>query len=148
MGFAENLNKLCERAKDNAHVVVRKTAFELQGMMIDTSPVRTGRFRSNWAVGLGAINTSADAAPDKTGDSAKGRAQAALQGWEPGQTIYLSNSVSYARALEFGLYGKPPGSANGPKTVGGYSQQASAGIVRLTVQRYSDALAEAVAGLE
>ena len=85
MGFAENLNKLCKRAKDKAHVVVRKTAFELQGMMIDTSPVRTGRFRSNWAVGLGAINTSADAAPDKTGDSAKGRAQAALQGWQPVQ---------------------------------------------------------------
>lgn len=129
--FAENLNKMCARARDKVDVVVRKTAFELQGMMIDTSPVRTGRFRSNWAVGLGAINTSADAAPDKTGDSAKGRAQAALQGWQPGQTIYLSNSVPYALRLERG-----------------WSQQAPSGVVRLTVQRYGDALAEAVKGLK
>ena len=131
MSFAANLNKLCERAKDKAHIVVRKTAFELQGMMIDMSPVDTGRFRSNWAVGLGAINTSADAAPDKTGDAAKGRAQAALQGWKPGQTIYLSNSLPYALRLERG-----------------WSQQAPSGVVRLTVQRYGDALAEAVKGLK
>ena len=131
MSFAANLNKLCECAKDKAHIVVRKAAFELQGMMIDTSPVRTGRFRSNWAVGLGAINTSTDAAPDKTGDAAKGRAQAALQGWKPGQTIYLSNSLPYALRLERG-----------------WSQQAPQGMVRLTVQRYGDALAEAVKGLK
>ena len=131
MSFAANLNKLCKRAKDKAHVVVRKTAFELQGMMIDTSPVRTGRFRSNWAVGLGAINTSTDAAPDKTGDAAKGRAQAALQGWKPGQTIYLSNSLPYARRLEMG-----------------WSKQAPQGMVRRVVQRYGDALAEAVKGLK
>ena len=131
MSFAANLNKLCERAKDKAHIVVRKTAFELQGMMIDMSPVDTGRFRSNWAVGLGAINTSTDAAPDKTGDAAKGRAQAALQGWKPGQTIYLSNSLPYALRLERG-----------------WSQQAPSGVVRLTVQRYGDALAEAVKGLK
>ena len=131
MSFASNLNKLCERAKDKAHIVVRKTAFELQGMMIDMSPVDTGRFRSNWAVGLGAINTSTDAAPDKTGDSAKGRAQAALQGWKPGQTIYLSNSLPYALRLERG-----------------WSQQAPYGMVRLTMQIYGDALAEAVKGLK
>lgn len=148
MSFAASLNKMCERAKDKAHVVVRKTAFELQGMMIDISPVRTGRFRSNWQVGLGAINTSTDAAPDKTGDAAKGRAQAALQGWKPGQTIYLSQSLPYARVIEYGLYGSPPGSANGPKTIGGYSSQAPAGVVRLAKQRYSDALAEAVKGLK
>lgn len=39
MSFAANLNKLCKRAKDKAHIVVRKTAFELQGMMIDMSPL-------------------------------------------------------------------------------------------------------------
>ena len=130
MGFAANLNKLCERAKDKAHIVVRKTAFELQGMM---SPVDTGRFRSNWAVGLGAINTSTDAAPDKTGDAAKGRAQAALQGWKPGQTIYLSNSLPYARILEYGRANGRPGSLQAPH-----------GMVRITVQRYSEALENAV----
>ena len=131
MGFAANLNKLCERAKDKAHVVVRKTAFELQGMMIDMSPVDTGRFRGNWQVGLGAINQSTSAALDPSGEATKGRAQAALQGWKPGQTIYLSNSLPYALRLERG-----------------WSQQAPSGVVRLTVQRYGDALAEAVKGLK
>lgn len=128
MGFADDLNKLCKRAGDKAEMVVRKTALELQSGMIERSPVDTGRFKSNWACGVGAVNTDTSAAP---GTDAEGRTRTVLEGWKPGQTIWLTNSLVYARRLE-----------------NGWSQQAPSGMVRLTVQSYSQALARAVASIK
>ena len=39
----------------------------------------------------------------------------------------------YSEVLDKGLYGKPPGSANGPKTRNGYSKQAPNGMVKPTM---------------
>lgn len=128
MGFAADLNKLCKRAGDKAEMVVRKTALELQSGMISMSPVLTGRFKSNWTCGVGAVNTDTSAAPRT---DAEGRTRTVLEGWKPGQTIFLTNSLVYARRLE-----------------AGWSQQAPAGMVRLTVQSYAQALKTAVESIK
>ena len=117
MGFAADLNKLCERAGEKAALVVRRAALELQSGMIERSPVDTGRFKGNWQC----------QGEDKSGQGALGRTATTLQGWTPGQTIVLSNSLPYAKRLE-----------------NGWSDQAPSGIVRLTVQAYSDAVKRAV----
>lgn len=147
MGFAANLNKLCERAGEKAALVVRRAALELQSQMIERTPVDTGRAKGSWQAGVGVVNT-ADGAADKTGAAALGRSQTVLESWKPGQTIYLTLSLPYAKVMEYGQYGNPPGSANGPKTVGGYSRQAPAGMVRLAVQSYGEAVSKAVASLK
>lgn len=126
--FAANLNKLCERAKEKAEVVVRKTALELQSGMIEMSPVKSGRFKSNWTCGVGAVNTDTSAAP---GADAEGRTRTVLEGWKPGQTIWLTNSLVYARRLE-----------------NGWSKQSPNGMVRLTVQAYAQALKTAVESIK
>lgn len=131
MGFAADLNKLCERAGDKAALVVRRAALELQSGMIEKSPVDTGRFRSNFQCGIGAMNTDTSAAPEKSGSSALGRTETTLQGWKPGQTIWLTNSLPYAARIERG-----------------WSQQAPTGVVRLTVQDYRQALARAVESIK
>lgn len=131
MGFAENLNKLCARAQDKAELVVRRAALELQSGMIERSPVDSGRFKGNWACGIGTINTDTSQAEDKSGQGALGRTAATLQGWAPGQTIWLTNSLPYARRLE-----------------NGWSQQAPSGMVRLTVQAYGDAVKKAVESIK
>lgn len=127
MGFAENLRRICERAGDKAELVVRKTALELQSGMVEMSPVDTGRFKGNWQCGVGGMVTAANDEPDKSGQGAIGRTNTVLQGWRPGQTIWLTNSLPYARRLE-----------------NGWSGQAPAGMVRLTIQAYGDALKRAV----
>lgn len=127
MGFAEDLRKLCDRAGDKAEMVVRKTALELQSGMVEKSPVDTGRFKGNWNCGIGVMNTATDSGEDKTGAGAVGRTQTVLDGWKPGQTIWLTNNLPYARRLEYG-----------------WSDQAPGGMVRLTVQDYSQALKRAV----
>ena len=131
MGFAADLNKLCERAGDKAALVVRRAALELQSGMIERSPVDTGRFKGNWQVGIGSINTDASSGEDKSGSGPLGRTAVALETWKPGQTIWLTNSLPYARRLEEG-----------------WSQQAPTGVVRLTVQAYSDAVKKAVESIK
>lgn len=122
--FRANFAKLLAAAGDKAALVVRKTALELQSSMIEMSPVDTGRFKGNWQAGVGGVNTDTSAA---AGSDAKGRTAVVLEGWKPGQTIWLTNSLVYARKLE-----------------AGHSGQAPYGMVRLTVQNYSEALARAV----
>ncbi len=126
--FRANFAKLLAKAGDKADMVVRRTALELQSMMIERAPVDTGRFKGNFQAGVGAANTDTSAAP---GSDAKGRTATTLQGWKPGQTIFLTNSLVYARRLE-----------------NGWSKQAPSGFVRLTVQNYSRALAKAVSELK
>ena len=124
MSFSDDLRKLCIKAGSKAEIVVRKTALELQAQMIERSPVDTGRFKSNWACGIGEINHSTNAA---AGSDATGRTSTVLDGWKPGQTIFLSNSLPYAMRLE-----------------NGWSKQAPQGMVALTVQAYSQAVSKAV----
>lgn len=128
MGFASDLNRLCKHAGDKAALVVRKTAIELQNSMIERSPVDTGRFKSNWQCGIGVRNAVISDAP---GSDAKGRTAEVLNGWEPGQTIYLTNSLPYSLRLE-----------------NGWSQQAPSGMVRLTVQAYGAYLHQVIGNLK
>ena len=126
--FRQNFSRLLAKASDKADMVVRRTALELQSQMIERAPVDTGRFKGNFQAGVGAVNTDTSAA---AGSDAKGRTATVLQGWKAGQTIFLSNSLPYAKRLETG-----------------WSKQAPSGFVRLTVQNYSRALAEAVKGIK
>lgn len=129
--FKRDFAALLKKAGDKAEMVVRKTALELQSSMIEMSPVDTGRFKGNWQCGVGGVNTDTSSGEDKSGSGAIGRTQATLEGWKPGQTIALTNSLPYARRLEYG-----------------WSKQAPGGMVRLTVQNYSAALAKAVASIQ
>ena len=120
--FKANFSKLIQKVVDKADAVVRLTALDLQKSMVTLSPVDTGRFRNNWQCGVGAVNTEIGSTDDPIG-----RTVSVLPSWKPGQTIWLSNSMPYANRLEHG-----------------WSGQAPAGMVKLTIQRYSDYLEKAV----
>jgi len=49
-----------------------------------------------------------------------------------GRGFSITANYDYATIIDDGLYGKPPGSANGPKTRGGFSTQAPEGIFKPT----------------
>lgn len=122
--FKREFAALLQRVGNKAEIVVRKTALELITGMTLKSPVDTGRFRGNWQVGFGSINTDTSAAEDKSGRASIGRASVMLNGFQAGQTVYLTNSMPYARRLEYDAW----------------SQQAPAGMVRTTVAEYSQYL--------
>ena len=179
MSFADDLKRRCIQAGQQCEQVARMVALEMQGAMIEKSPVGNqdlwkanagvqsaktqyleaaiayneanpgkrrkgtskstlsrkfrnkagrgytgGRFKSNWQVGFGSMNTDTSSTP---GSDALGRARVALESFKPGMTIFLTNNLAYAKKLEYG-----------------HSSQAPAGIVRLTVQDFAQAVKRAV----
>ncbi|MGK3273558.1 HK97 gp10 family phage protein [Comamonas kerstersii] len=131
MGFATDLAKLCERAGDKAKLVVRKVALDMGGQLIDRSPVDTGRFKNNWVTSMGSMSTATGGNADPSAGTARTLLKTQVDGWKPGQTIFITNSLPYAMRLEHG-----------------YSKQAPAGMVKLTVQNYAQAVAKAARELK
>lgn len=105
-----------ERKMDTA---VRKIALELFSRVILKSPVDTGRFRANWQVAVGSIPSGTLELDDRSGTATISKATAGTAGVKAGDVIYLVNNLPYAQRLE-----------------DGYSQQAPAGMVGLTVQEF------------
>lgn len=120
--FKSDFARLIKKAGDRANEVVRASALGLQASMVARAPVDTGRFKSNFMCGISAPNLDTSAA---AGIDALGPTASALNGWKPGQTIWLTNNLPYARRLEFG-----------------WSKQAPAGVVRLALQEFKLDIAE------
>lgn len=129
--LGEQLKAFSEKTKADMATVVRKTALSLGESMVLMSPVDTGRFRGNWQYGADAINTSTGGADDKSGRTALNRIQAGIRGWKPGQTIWITNSLVY-----------------GPRLEAGWSKQAPAGFVRVSVANYQQYVADAIASVK
>lgn len=117
--FSLDLRAFQETAKGNAVLLVRRVSQDVLAKVVFRSPVDTGRFRANWNVGLDVINTSTNAAPDKSGQMAINGGTARINSWTGEQIIYMTNSLPYAIPLEYG-----------------HSQQAPAGMVRITVTEF------------
>jgi hypothetical protein len=100
--------------------VPRKVVFEMFRRIVLKTPVDVGRARSNWQPSIGSPATGTIDAPDKSGNATIAKAKAILAVANAGDTIYLSNNLPYIRRLEEG-----------------YSQQAPAGMVALTVQEFA-----------
>lgn len=128
--FKASFAELVKRTQANTDLLVRRVVGDFQRSLVLRSPVDTGRFRGNWQCGLGKVNLDTDSPPDKAGPGPVSRADAVMRQWKAGQTIYLTNSLPYARRLEYG-----------------WSRQQPQGMVRITVQEYSQKLAAQVARL-
>lgn len=128
--FKKRIAALANAAGDKAETAVRRVVLEMGRNLVMLSPVDTGRFRGNWQFGLAAVNTDTGSAPDRSGSGSVGRMSSGLTAWRAGQMIYLTNSLPYARRLEYG-----------------WSKQAPAGMVRITLADYSAYLKKVVEGL-
>lgn len=146
--FKRDFAKLLSKAGKNAEKVVRKVALDLQTSVAYKTPVDDGRLRGNWQLSVGEP-ASGELGKEGANQSglvnstlAKGRTQA--NAYQSGQTIWIVNNLPYAAVVEYGQFGKPPGSANGPKTAGGFSTQAPKGMRDLTVQEFKDFVSDQV----
>lgn len=125
--FTIPLARLAAKSGLDLATVVRKVTLDLFSRVVLRSPVDTGRFRANWNVSYGQPNASV------TTDTGQGRIQAEIGGVATspvGSVSYLTNGLPYARRLEYG-----------------YSKQAPAGMVRLTVREFSAFIDKAIASL-
>jgi hypothetical protein len=132
MSFSDDIRKFQQKTNLSMDVIVRKVVIDMTVAMVRMSPVDTGRFRGNWMIGVGSPDVSTIDAVDPDGSTTVARITSAVGSVQAGGVVYITNSLPYARRLEYG-----------------WSKQAPSppGIVRLTVQRYTDYIAAAVKSL-
>lgn len=131
MGFNEDFAKMMRRAAGREDQLIRASALSLGSAIVQKSPVDTGRFRANWQYGAGQVNFATDSAPDITGSSSIGKISIGLQGWRRGEKIYVTNSLPYAKRLEYDAW----------------SNQATAGMVRISVIEFKETVRRTAASL-
>ncbi|EML5901685.1 TPA: hypothetical protein MYP48_004312 [Citrobacter freundii] len=70
-----------------------------------------GRFKNNWYVGFDSQPTQSNDTPDASGQGSNSRGLAVLEVFRVGQisSIYFTNNMPYAAALENGHSGQAPG---------------------------------------
>jgi hypothetical protein len=129
--FEDQLRAFQVKTERKMTQVGRKVALELFRRVIYKTPVDSGRARANWQVTIGTTASGTVEIDDKNGGATMSKATAASAGFKAGDTIYLTNNLPYIMKLEEGGY------PDGPKTVGGFSRQAPAGMVGLTVQEFA-----------
>lgn len=126
--FSLDIRAWCDKAKERADLVVRKVALDVGSRVVLRSPVDTGRFRANWQYGVGAPVLKTTETVDASGTETIARIGTLAATARLGDVIYLSNSLPYALRLE-----------------AGYSKQAPAGMVGLTVLEFQAAVDRSVA---
>lgn len=149
-GFAYSVREFANKTKRSMRQTLKGIVLELATRMVMRSPVDLGPFRGNWMVGIGSPDTRADGAEDLQPFGSP-PSQVTFADWLAAlevitftKVIYITNNLPYARVIEYGEYGNPPGTANGPRTVNGFSKMAPAGVVRVTVLEYADIVAKVV----
>lgn len=119
IGFGDQVAAWETKTLEKMGRATRKIALDAFANVIMMSPVDTGRFRGNWQAAIGAIPGGTVEAMDASGNTVIAAVSGVVDGMEPGDVIYMANNLPYAQRLE-----------------DGYSQQAPAGFVKLTVQRF------------
>lgn len=134
--FALDIGEWCKKANKKVDTVARAITLEIFSRVIQRTPVDTGAARGNWQVGINTMPTGTVAAGGTNNlGSLKGKPVV-------GNVIWLVNNLPYIGVLEYGGYPNPP--KTGTKTIGGFSKQAPAGMVRVTVQEVSSAVQKAM----
>ena len=137
LAFDRQIEAFAKKANISIDRAIRGTSIKLFSAVILGWPVKTGRSRANWQAG-GAIPASGILAiDDKVGNATVSKMTEFVNGSINASVFTLANNMPYSYKIEFGGY---PG--DGPNTVGGYSKQAPAGVVRINVARFQSILDE------
>lgn len=115
--FAKNIRQRAVTVERNVNEAVRKVALVVDRELVLSTPVDTGRARSNWLVNVGSPNTDKiePYVKGEGGSSATANVQAALaqaesavQKRKPQQDIYISNNLPYIGKLNEGSSAQAP----------------------------------------
>lgn len=137
VSFSRSIDDFVKKTGLKATTVLRKVALDAFAGVLLRSPVDTGRFRSNWRIGINKIDfrttvgvrarsQGATGGGGMTrGETAEGRAR--INRAVFGNTIFITNNLPYAGRLERG-----------------HSKQAPRGVLRVTFQDVRASLNAAV----
>lgn len=136
--FSADLRKFAEASKRTMDETMKQVCLEIATRIVQRSPVDTGQFRGNWQLGDGGPDNRTDSPFDKQALGSPPSSETftrwldQLEGTRAGSIVYITNSLPYARRLEYE----------------GYSKQAPAGMVRVTVVEYGQIISKVINSLE
>jgi len=127
--------RILRRNDERLKLVVQESYVKLADMVIKKSPVDSGRFRNNW---FGSLNRPSDKTTGTKsrkgfGESGGARLTEMIHisaSFDLGDSLFITNNLPYARALEFG-----------------HSQQAPAGIARVSEAQWPLIVASVARGI-
>lgn len=131
MSFAKDIENWAAKTEQDINSVMRSVFLSIGNDLIVLSPVDTGRFRMNWNFSIGQADLTIDLESEPKDQAfVEGKLKTVVDGFELGQTIYFTNNLDYAIALEFG-----------------HSEQRPNGMVRQTAKKYKAKIKKALRGL-
>jgi len=109
--FSIDLKKFSEKVDEDLNTLFNKIVFILFRNIIAYTPVKTGRARANWNIGIGTEDLST--VEFSGGDNADSAAlnfafNKASKDFEIGEVIYLTNNLAYIKPLEEGWSDQAP----------------------------------------
>lgn len=143
--FALDLAAFAQRAPERATEVARKVSIDCLSRVVLRTPVGNpqlwqgkppagyvgGRARANWYVSIGAPVIATTPQIDSSGQATIAHGTATIHTLTGDSSVCMTNSLPYINELEFR----------------GHSQQAPAGMVRITVTEFQTFVDAAVASL-
>lgn len=129
MRFQDALKKWGAKALVRADKVRRASILELFSLVIDATPVDTGRLRGNWQTSINSPARSTTLRDDKAGTAAKAEALANLGSLV--DVVFMTNNLPYAERIEYE----------------DYSAQAPGGMVRKNTIRWPNIVAAKAKGI-
>jgi hypothetical protein len=124
--FSGSIRKFAKKTGITLDKVVRKVCIDMTADLVRATPVDTGMARSNWFFGTSRIAETTQA-HDKRGSGSLARSAEFASTLKAGGVFYIANNSPYIVALEFG-----------------HSEQAPAGMARVTVARWQTIVNNAV----
>ena len=105
--MADQWDRMVRRTNERLLLIAQEAYTVSAAKVIERSPVDTGLFRNNWFSGLNSpsIKTTTAKARKRFGEPGGARFQEFLElstKFRIGDTLFLTNSLPYARRLEFG----------------------------------------------
>lgn len=129
--FHGDVNKWIEQVENGLNDVIQIFGEKVHGALVDIAPVDTGRFKANMQITANKPPLYALNQYDRDGEKIKAEGRRALYALLHGggaiKSIYFSNMLIYANALEYG-----------------HSKQAPVGVFGIVAIRLRSYMAEAI----
>lgn len=126
--FSEQIKRFNDMSLEAAERTVKDALIVVGSTIIDISPVDEGAFKANWRFGVGSAPEGILEEVDPSGQRTIQRLVAQINAMDVGQMAYIVNNLPYAIPLEYG-----------------HSSQKPLGVVRITMARFQQIVAEAAA---
>lgn len=105
-GFGRKMRVTGALVADNAAALVRRVAVTVDSELVFSTPVDTGRARSNWQVELN--QPASGTAEPVAASAAVAAAEAKIATAKPGDTIHITNNLPYIGRLNDGWSAQAP----------------------------------------